>query len=241
MQRVDDLECNGLKIIQDTELYNFTIDPILLVNLSKIKENAIVVDLCSGGGIIPILVGGKSRAKKIYGIEIQKELCDLANLSLELNKQTDLVKIINDDIKNYGKYLSKGKTDVVFCNPPYMKNESTFTSENVSRTIARQELKVSLEDCVKVGSELLKFGGVYYMVHQIKRLQEIMMLFSKYGLAIKNVCAFKAKVENQPHLVVVRAVKGGKLECNEFDEIVINNEDGTLTDYVKALYAQTEI
>ena len=241
MEKIDDLNCKGLKIIRDTNFYNFTIDPILLVNLSSVKKDSVVVDLCSGGGIIPILVAGKSRAKFVYGIELQKELSELANKSVIMNNQTDKVCIINDDIKNYKKYFKNDSVDVVYCNPPYSMVESSFKCNNLSRAIARQELNVTLQDCITIAKSLLKYGGEFYMVHQIKRLQEILALLYENKLALKNLYVIRAKEKDSPHLVVIKAIKGGGYECNLVNEIVINNDDGTLSDFVQKLYAKQQI
>lgn len=241
LERIDDLQCNGLRLVQDTNLYNFTIDAVLLVNLSKVKQNGVVVDLCSGSGIIPILVAGKSKAKKVYAIELQKELYCLAQKSILLNNLESKIEIFNDDIKNYKNHLSKNCADVVYCNPPYSKPNNSIIGENTSRNIARQEITITLKEVVKVASELLKDKGCFYMVHQAKRLQEILFEFANYNLAVKEVTICQSKQGAKPHLVIIKAVKGGKFDLIVNTPLVLNNEDGTLTNEVFALYSKTMI
>ena len=98
-ERIDDLQLKGLKIIQDTNGFCFGIDAVLLANFTKIKKDAKVVDLGTGTGIIPILIAGKSEAKKIIGVEIQEDVYEMATRSIKLNGLEERVEIINEDIK----------------------------------------------------------------------------------------------------------------------------------------------
>ena len=85
-ERIDDLQFKGLKIIQNKNGFCFGIDAVLLSDFAKdMKENAEVVDLCTGNGIIPILLAGKTAARKIYGVEIQEDVAEMATRSIKLN------------------------------------------------------------------------------------------------------------------------------------------------------------
>ncbi|MDO4673016.1 MAG: methyltransferase, partial [Porphyromonadaceae bacterium] len=119
-ERIDDLQFNGLKIIQNPEWFCFGIDAVLLSNFVKLKRNSKVVDLGTGTGIIPILLAGKSSAKEIYGVEIQKDVAEMASRSVKLNKLEDRVNIINEDLNNISEFLEKNTFDIVTSNPPYM-------------------------------------------------------------------------------------------------------------------------
>ena len=124
-EAIDDLEFNNLKIIQNNDGFKFGIDSILLSDFSKkIKNNSIVLDIGSGSGVISILLSGKTKAKKIIGIEVQKEVADMARRSVILNNLEDKIKIINDNIKNIEKYFQNNFFDVIVTNPPYQKNNT---------------------------------------------------------------------------------------------------------------------
>ena len=116
-EAIDDLEFNNLKIIQNNDGFKFGIDSILLSDFSKkIKNNSIVLDIGSGSGVISILLSGKTKAKKIIGIEVQKEVADMARRSVILNNLEDKIKIINDNIKNIEKYFQNNFFDVIVTN-----------------------------------------------------------------------------------------------------------------------------
>lgn len=240
-ERVDDLQCNGAKIIQNSNLYTFANDPILLVNFAKIKSNATVVDLCSGSGVIAILCAVKSDAKKIYAIEIQNVLAEMSERSVKLNNLCDRVKVINDDIKNYSKYLNRASVDVVFCNPPYFKKNSKKPCDNIVKTIARHETQTNLEEVVKIASELLNSKGSFYLVHQAERLQEICAVCSKNKLAIKELMLVQANKESLPHLVLIKAIKDGVQETKILQNLFLNKKDGTFTTIVNSMYNKKSI
>lgn len=240
-ERIEDLQCNGLKIIQNPDMYTFANDPIILVNFAKIKKGAKVVDLCSGSGVIDILVAGKSRAEVVYGIELQECMAEMSERSVALNNMQEKIKIINAPIQDYAKYLRKAFADVVFCNPPYFKNENLAKKQNEIQKIARHEIKITLEDVVKVASELLNSMGEFYLVHQASRLQEICTLCSKYGISIKELLPIQAKQKNKIHLIVLRGVKGGGEYTEVLNPLVLNNPNGSFTEEVNKLYSKKSL
>ena len=130
-ERLDDLQFEGLKLVQDKDLYAFTSDSVVLANFLKIKRGETAVEIGVGSGVISILATKKTNAKSIVGFEIQKPLFTLAQKNLQINNISNIT-FINDDVKNFSKYLAKESVDVVFSNPPY-KN-STFFNENESVT-----------------------------------------------------------------------------------------------------------
>ena len=147
---IDDLELNNLKIIQNNNGFKFGIDSILLSDFAKkIKKDSIVLDIGTGTGIISILLSAKTEANKIIGIEIQREVADMAKRSVILNKLENKIEIINDDINNIEKYFENNYFDVIVTNPPYQKNNTGLKSENEKNLISRHEIKCTLEDIIK--------------------------------------------------------------------------------------------
>ena len=240
-ERVEDLQCNGGKIIQNPLWYNFANDPILLVNFAKIKKDATVCDLCSGSGIISILVALKSRAKQIFGIEIQECVAEVSQRSVMLNNLENKIKIFHGRIQDYEQFLSKGSVDVVFCNPPYFKKNESFLNENEIKAISRHEIELNLEDVIRVASELLNSKGQFYLVHRAKRIQEISFLCSKYDLSIKELMLVQSNAKCEPHLVLIKAVKQGEFGAKILPNLVLNNLDGSFTEEVNKLYLKQKL
>lgn len=235
-ERFDDLQINGGKIIQNSNLYSFSNDPILLTNFSRIKKNATVVDLCSGSGIIGLLVALKSDAKKIYCIEYQQVLAEMSERSVLANNLQNRVFIINDKIQNYKKYLQKSSIDVVYCNPPYFKISNEVMCNSDVKTIARHEVEVTLSDVIKTASELLNSKGEFYLVHRTERIQEICFLCSKFNFGIKRISFVKSRENASPHLILLQAIKDANCETKFDCDVVLNNPNGSFTKQVNKLY-----
>lgn len=229
-QRLDDLQFHGLKLLQDTTLYSFTSDAVVLANFLRIKKNEMAVEIGAGNGVISILATHKTNVKKIVAFELQEKLCKLAQENLKLNN-IENVQIINDKVQNFSKYLSKGSVDVVFSNPPYKKDGSAILNENESKTIARHEKYLPLKDLCRCASEMLKFGGRAFFVYDADRSCEMIYELKHCGLEPKKMF-FTENGKGKVVLFVVEAVKGGKPSVKVFPNLVTNDKEG---DYIEAI------
>lgn len=210
-ERIDDLQINNLKIIQNKNGFCFGIDSVLLSDFAqRIKKNSKVVDLGTGTGIISILLTAKTTLKTIIGVEIQQEVADMAKRSVHLNNLDNVVKIINADIKNIDKILELGSYDAIVTNPPYMKENTGLKNENKTKMISRHEVECNLEDIAKISYKLLRDNGEIYMVHRPERLVDIMEIFRRYKLEIKELRLVFPKENEEANLVLIKAVKNGR-------------------------------
>lgn len=207
-ERLDDLQFNNLYIIQDKTGYCFTSDAVMLANFVKVKRGGVLVDLCSGSGVIGILASAKNNAKKTFLVEIQENLADMSRRSLEYNGLTN-IEVVNRPLQGVHLEIGREVADVVVCNPPYKKSgTASFLNENQSIAIARHELKVNLEEIIKESSKLLKFGGDFYIVNKEERLTDIFVLCRNYGLEPK-VLQIRKSISGA-NIIFVKAKKGGK-------------------------------
>ncbi len=223
MERTDDLG-NGYKIIQDTDGFCFGTDSVLLSDFAVAKYNQRVVDLCSGNGIIPVLLCAKTRAKHITGIEIQKKPYELAMKSRELNELNDRVDFINDDVKNALNYFEHNSIDVITCNPPYMINGSGFTNDTDTKTIARHEVLITIDDIAKISSKLLKYGGKIYMVHRCDRLADVICALRKYSIEPKRIQMVYPYADAAPNLFLLEGLAGGNASLKFEKSIYVRKE-----------------
>lgn len=236
-ERIDDLELNNLKIIQNKNYFCFGMDSVILSDFAKkIKNNSTVLDLGTGTGIISILLTAKTKIKKIYGIELQEEVAEIANKSIKLNNLENKIKIINDNIKNLEKYFKKNSIDAIVTNPPYKKENTGLKNENKIQLISRYELEANLEDFIKISSILLKDKGEFYIVHRPDRLADIIQILRKYKLEPKLIKIVYPKINKAPNLILVKAVKNAN-EFLKFEEpLIIYNNDNTYTDELLKIY-----
>ena len=207
-ERLDDLQFNNLYIIQNSKDYCFTSDAIALANFVKVKSGGSVVDLCSGSGVIGILIQAKNKVKKTILVELQSTLADMCKRSIEYNNLED-IEVINSKLQGIHKTIGSGLYDVVVCNPPYKKvGTAKLINEKESIAIARHEITVSLEEIIAEASRLLKFGGDFYIVNKEERLTDMIVYLRQYKLEPKVLKILYS--ENGASTILIKAKKGGK-------------------------------
>jgi tRNA1Val (adenine37-N6)-methyltransferase len=236
-ERIDDLEFKNLKIIQSDSCFCFGIDAVLLSDFAKeIKKGSIVADLCSGNGIVSILLSAKTSASKFYAVEIQEKISDMAMRSVKLNKLEEKINVLNMDLKHLPNKFNPNFFDAIVCNPPYKKANSGLKNTCKEKLIARHEIMCNLEDIVSVSSKLLKNNGNIYMVHRPERLVDIMELFRKYNLEPKVLRFVQPYANKAPNLVLVKAVKNGNSFLKVLKPLIVYNQDGTYTEDILKIY-----
>ena len=237
-ERLDDLQCNGLYLIQDPDKFCFGIDAVLLSNFVKVKKNGHVVDLCTGSGIVPILLSAKTGAKKITGIEIQSDIADMARRSVSYNKLDEKIDIINDDISNALKYINNCSVDSVCVNPPYMKDTTAIKNPDLPMAIARHELLTDLETVINIASKLLKESGKFFMVHRPSRLSEIFTSMRQNRIEPKRLRFIHPYIESKANLVLIEGAKGSGVWLDVEPPLVVYKDKNVYKDEVLKIYGR---
>lgn len=234
MKVVNDLiGYKGMKVVQNTEWFSFSLDSVLLPRFVTINKNTKnILDIGTGNAPIPSILSTRTKAK-IYGFEIQKDLYDLALETIQLNNITEQVKLINDDIKNIGQYFKYGFFDIIVSNPPFFPiNDESKTNDDLHKTIARHELKLNIEEIVKIASGYLKNSGILAIVHRSDRLIEIIELFRKYNIEPKKIQLIYPKIRLDSNIVLIEGRKCGNKGLKILPPIIAHNEDGSYSDEV---------
>lgn len=234
-EQLDDLQLNGLKIIQKKSGFCFGVDAVLLANFVKSKKDATVVDLGTGTGIISVLINAKSNVKKIYAVEIQERIADMAKRTMHLNNMSDKIEVMNINLKDTCKYLQKQSVDIVVSNPPYMQKEK-LTSPNEMQRISRNEIFCDIDDVMSTASELLKFGAKMYMVHRPTRLCDILVAARKHDLEPKQMRMVYPRLGKPANLVLLSFTKNAKSELKMLEPLFIHEQDGSYTKEVRDIY-----
>lgn len=235
MERIDDLQYENLKIIQDTEGFRFGLDSVLLTEFARdIKKDSKIIDLGSGTGIIGILLSKKVYPSKIIGIEKQEEVARMSIKSIQLNGLNNIIEIKNIDINSI-KYPN-GYFDVVITNPPYKKIGTGINAKKDKQQISRFETTATLDDWIKCASKLLNNSSSFYMVYRTDRLTELIEIMKKYKLEIKRMRFVYSNINEQSKLVLIKAVKNGGTFLKIEKPLIIYNEDGTYTKEIKEIY-----
>ncbi|MGN0365662.1 MAG: tRNA1(Val) (adenine(37)-N6)-methyltransferase [Suilimivivens sp.] len=235
-ERIDDLQRNHYRIIQDPDRFCFGMDAVLLSGFARAKEGDRVLDLGTGTGIIPLLMEAKTKASHLTGLEIQPDSADMAARSVKLNGLEKKIEIVTGDIKEAESLFGAASFDVVTCNPPYMTEHHGLTNPNAPKAIARHELLCTLEDVISQSSRLLKPGGNFFMVHRPFRLVDILVLLRQYRLEPKRMKLVYPFVDKEPNMVLLEANRGGKPRMTVEKPLVVYKEPGVYTDEIYEIY-----
>src|SRR5665648_412690 len=220
-EKIEDLEDKRLKIIQAKDSYRFSVDSILLLNFIRLKNYENIIDLGTGSGIIPLLLFGKKKGLSIYGVEIQKDLADMARRSVELNKLQNGITIIQEDFRNLKNNFKNQQFDVVVSNPPYISMGQGKINPSINKAIARHEITGDLEDMISVSNYLLKNKGRIYLIYRSAKLIKLVITLKKYGIEPKVIKFIHPRPGENANLVLLEGIKSGKEELKIEDPIFI--------------------
>jgi len=235
-ERIDDLQRNHYRIIQDPGRFCFGMDAVLLSGFAKAKQGDRVLDLGTGTGIIPILMEAKTSAKNLVGLEIQPDSADMARRSVRLNGLEKKIEIITGDIKEAESLFGAASFDVVTSNPPYMTEHHGITNPEAPKAIARHELLCSLEDVISQSSRLLKPGVNFFMVHRPFRLVDIFVLLREYKLEPKRMKLVYPFADKEPNMVLIEANRGGRAKMRVEKPLIVYKEPGVYTEEIYDIY-----
>lgn len=233
----DLLGYKNLNIVQDTQMFSFSLDSVLLPNFITLnKKVEKILDIGCGNGPIPLILSTKTNAK-IIGVEIQHEVAALANESVKLNNLNNQIQIINDDINNLVKNLETEMFDVITCNPPFFKAlETSNFNQSDYKTIARHEVNLTIEQVIKISRKLLKNKGILGIVHRPERLMEILFLLNENNLIPKKIKFVYPRFNSEANIVLIEAKKNGNPGLKVLEPLFVHQDNGDYTDYVKKYF-----
>lgn len=235
-ERLDELQRNGYKIIQNPEKFCFGMDAVLLTGFAMGAKGEELLDLGTGTGIIPILMEAKTDISHLTGLEIQEESADMARRSVELNGLSDKISIVTGDIKEAGSLFKAASFDCITCNPPYMIGQHGLANPDEPKAIARHEVLCTFRDVAMAAARLLKPGGHFYLVHRPFRLAEIMTTLSEYKLEPKRMQLVYPYVDKEPNMVLMEAVRGGKPRMTVEKPLIVYKEPGIYMPEIYDIY-----
>ena len=235
-ETLDDLQLKGIQVIQKKDAFRFGVDAVLLANFARVRKDAKIVDLCSGTGIIPFILAGKTFASDIIGVEIQEELVDMANRSVGYNNLEHKVKFIHGDLKDEDLIKSIPKVDIVTVNPPYKLQNSGLINVNDKNAISRHEICCTLEDVIIAVRILLKDSGRVYMVHRPDRLVDILCTMRKHRIEPKRIRMVHPSVNKAPNIVLIEGQRDGGAFLKWETPLYVHTQDGGYTKEIVDMY-----
>lgn len=235
-ERIDELQRNGYRIIQDKGRFCFGMDAVLLSGFAHVKSGESVLDLGTGTGIIPILLEAKSEGKYFCGLEIQEDSADMARRSVALNHLEEKIEIVTGDIKDASKIFGASSFDVITTNPPYMIGQHGLKNPDEAKAIARHEILCTLEDVIRETACILKPRGRFFMVHRPFRLSEIFCCMTRYGIEPKRMKLVYPFIDKEPNMVLIEGMRGGNPRMTVEKPLIVYKEQGVYTDEIYDIY-----
>ncbi len=238
-ERIDDLQRKGYVLIQDPSLFCFGMDAVLLADFTRAKKKDHVLDMCTGNGVIPVLLSARGKGGLYTGIEIQEKNTDLACRNADINGLGDRFCVIHGDICNTAGFLkayARPSVDVITCNPPYMAPGDGLINPCDEKAAARHEISCTFRDIALRASEVLKEGGHIFIVHRPRRLAEIITRLCEAGLEPKRIRFVHSFKDKNAVMVLIDAVKGGGTQIITEPPLIIYGENGEYTDELKQMY-----
>ncbi|RSK25468.1 tRNA1(Val) (adenine(37)-N6)-methyltransferase [Bacillus sp. HMF5848] len=235
-ERLDYLLAEDLRIIQSPSVFAFSLDAVLLARFAYVPlQRGKIIDLCTGNGVVPLLLSTRTKVD-IIGVEIQERLYDMAQRSIEYNNLQERIRYIHDDLNNMPSVLGQEKYDVVTCNPPYFATpKRDEINENEHLAIARHEIYCTLEDVVRVSSQLLKQGGKAAFVHRPGRLLDIVQYMRKYRLEPKRLQFVYPKQGKDANTILIEGMKDGKADLKVLPPLFVYDNNNEYTPDVRRI------
>lgn len=235
---VDDLQIDGLRIIQKKDGFKFGIDAVILSDFAKNACSGKILDMCSGTGIIPLLLSAKTSAERIYGLEIQTDMAEMSKRSMIINNIQDRVHIVEGDLKNASMIFGKSVFDTVTCNPPYMEAGKAIMNDHDAKTVSRHEVMCSLEDVISAAYSILKPLGKFFMVHRPGRIADILCCMRKYRLEPKTLRFVYPDMLKAPKMVLIEGRKNSGKELRILPPLFVYKENGGYSDEINRIYGR---
>ncbi|MED1206025.1 tRNA1(Val) (adenine(37)-N6)-methyltransferase [Heyndrickxia acidicola] len=235
-ERLDYLLAENLRIIQSPTVFSFSLDAVLLARFAYLPiQRGNIIDLCTGNGVVPLLVSKRTKGT-ITGVEIQERLYDMAVRSIEYNHLENQINMIHGDIKDLPGAIGYGKFDALTCNPPYfLTPENSIINENEHFAIARHEILCTLEDVIRVSSQLLHQGGKAAFVHRPGRLMDILSLMRQYRLEPKRLRFVYPREGKEANTILVEGTKDGSRDLKILPPLFVYTKENEYTDEVKEM------
>ena len=239
-ERLDDLQRDGLHLIQNPDWFCFGVDAVLLADYASqsIKKGSRVLDLCSGNGIIPLLLSSKSAAEEIIGLEIQEPVCEMAERSVKWNHLEEKIRMVCGDLKEAETLFGRSFFQYITCNPPYKEAGSGILSSTDTVTLSRHEVLCSLEDIVRVSSIILEPLGKLCMIHRPDRLADILCLMRKYGIEPKRLRFVHPSAGKTATMILVEGARQGKPRLFLDPPLYIYESPGVYSEEIHQIYGR---
>ena len=235
-ERLDDLQCGGLKVIQRPDAFRFGTDSVLLADFAAPRRRDAAVDLGCDTGAIALLMAGHCPELRVEAVELQPQIADMARRSVALNGLEERVRVHAMDMCEAWRALGAGRYSLAVCNPPYGRRGAALESESETKRLARHEGELTCSDVARAASMLLKNGGRFCVIYPAPRAYEMMRAMDDQRIAPKRLRIVQGVAGRAPKFVLLEGVRGGGEGLHWLEPLVLRHSDGSFTEEWHRIY-----
>lgn len=221
----------GIEICISDE-HRFGTDAFLLADFASPRNKDYVCDLCSGSGIVALLMIRNSRPSYVAAVEIQDKAVSQLLLTKERCSLSTL-EVFGCDLK---EYKSGKELDLITCNPPYKINNTGIKNSTDAVTIARHEVLCNISDVCRAAARNLKFGGRLCICNRPERLCDTMLAMKENGIEPKRLRMVQKTPDTAPWLILIEGKKGSKPYMTVEPPLFTTDGNGEYSDEMKRIY-----
>lgn len=239
-ERIDDLQLQGLRIIQKNSGFRFGMDAVLLADFARVEARDRAADFGTGTGILPLLLAGRGRGVHIDAFELQADMADMAKRSVSLNGLTERITVHNLPVERADEVVQPGSLDAIICNPPYGVPGTTLLNPAKTLSLARHQTEAGLTEWFRMGYRLLRGKGRFHMVYPAPRMLEAMTALSRARLEPKRFRLIYPAADKPANLVLIEAMKDAKPMLHPEPPLIVYEKDGSMTVELMRIYHITD-
>lgn len=238
-ERIDDLQRNGLRIIQRTDGFRFGTDAVLLADFAHVKKGEHVADMGTGTGVLPLLLSARAQDTVFDAFEIQPDVADMAARSVQLNGLQPRIRIHHADCRDAAGLIGHGSCQLVVSNPPYTRGGAGLVSPEHTRALSRSDSDCPIEEWIAGCSRVLQNGGRLCCVFPAPRFLELCDAMRAARVEPKRVRFVVAREDASPKLVLLEGLKGGRPALHVQPMLITHDAQGNFTQEMRRIYGET--
>ena len=237
MDLTTDTFFNGkIQVMQCRAGYRFSIDSVLLAFHSGPRPGNRVLDLGAGCGIVSLIMAVRAPDIRIFAVELQPELCGLADANVNQNRLGDRIQVMHMDMRLLKPKMTDGPADLIVCNPPYRRSGSGRLNPAEQRAVARHEIKVTLNDILETTRRMLRTAGRFVTIYTVERITDILVRMRSEHIEPKFLRMIHSTQDSDAKLVLIEGVKGGKPGLKVAPSLILYDKNGDYTQEVKPMF-----
>ncbi|NNF98454.1 MAG: methyltransferase [Desulfobacteraceae bacterium] len=216
--------------------YRFSLDAVILAGDIRPAVSDTLLDLGTGCGIIPIILAYRFPDIDVIGVEVQKDLADLAKQNVTCNSLNHRILIRSMDMNSVTLRHVDQPVDIITSNPPYRRANSGRINPEPQKAVARHELRITLSQLVASARRLLRTGGKFHAIYPADRMVDLISALRACNMEPKFLRSVHSKSGSAAKLVLVEAVKAGRPGITIKPPLIIYKKDDIYSDEMERMF-----